>query len=76
MAAKRIPLTVRTRTDRDALAHVGRRGFALENQEAPVGDAGIAAPVVNRTGAVAGPIGPIGVAASAMRLLAPARAAS
>ena len=70
MAAERAPLTGRTRTDREALTralgHVRSRGFAVENQEATVGDAGIAAPVVNRIGAVAGSIGVVG---PAMRLL-------
>ena len=71
MAAERAPLTGRTRTDREALTralgHVRSHGFAVENQEATVGDAGIAAPVVNRIGAVAGSIGVVG---PVMRLLA------
>ena len=71
MAAERAPLTGRTRTDRAALtralAQVRRTGFAIENQEATVGDAGIAAPVINRIGAVAGAIGVMG---PAERLLA------
>ena len=50
IAAERAPLTGRTRTTRaalgQALAQVRRRGYALENQEATVGDAGIAAPIV------------------------------
>jgi DNA-binding IclR family transcriptional regulator len=70
MAAERAPLTGRTRTDREALTralgHVRSRGFAVENQEATVGDAGIAAAVINRIGAVAGSIGVVG---PAMRLL-------
>jgi DNA-binding IclR family transcriptional regulator len=40
----------------------------VENQEATVGDAGIAAPIVNREGVVAGSIGLVG---PAERLLAP-----
>jgi DNA-binding IclR family transcriptional regulator len=72
IAAERAPLTGRTRTTRaalgQALAQVRRRGYALEDQEATVGDAGIAAPIVNREGAVAGAIGLVG---PAERLLAP-----
>jgi DNA-binding IclR family transcriptional regulator len=71
MAAERAPLTGRTRTTRaalgQALAQVRRRGYALENQEATVGDAGIAAPIVSREGTVAGAIGLVG---PAERLLA------
>jgi DNA-binding IclR family transcriptional regulator len=71
LAAERAPLTGRTRTDRAALARalgqVRTRGFALENQEATVGDGGIAAPVIDRIGAVAGAIGVVG---PAERLLA------
>jgi DNA-binding IclR family transcriptional regulator len=37
-----------------------RAGYALENQEATVGDAGIAAPIVSREGTVAGAIGLVG----------------
>jgi DNA-binding IclR family transcriptional regulator len=72
MAAERAPLTGRTKTTRaalgQALAQVRRRGYAIEDQEATVGDAGIAAPVVNREGAVTGSIGVVG---PADRLLAP-----
>jgi DNA-binding IclR family transcriptional regulator len=72
MADERTPLTGRTRTTRAALgqvlAQVRRRGYALEDQEATVGDAGIAAPIVNREGSVAGSIGLVG---PAERLLAP-----
>jgi DNA-binding IclR family transcriptional regulator len=72
MAAERSPLTGRTKTTRaalgQALAQVRRRGYALENQEATVGDAGIAAPIVSREGTVAGAIGLVG---PAERLLAP-----
>lgn len=71
MAAERSPLTGRTKTTRaalgQALARVRRRGYAIEDQEATVGDAGIAAPIVNREGAVAGSIGLVG---PAERLLA------
>jgi DNA-binding IclR family transcriptional regulator len=71
IAAERAPLTGRTRTTRaalgQALAQVRRRGYALENQEATVGDAGIAAPIVSREGTVAGAIGLVG---PAERLLA------
>jgi len=41
----------------------------VEDQEATVGDAGVAAPIVNREGGVAGAIGLVG---PAERLLAPA----
>jgi DNA-binding IclR family transcriptional regulator len=72
LAAERAPLTGRTKTTRaalgQALAQVRRRGYAVENQEATVGDAGIAAPIVNREGVVAGSIGLVG---PAERLLAP-----
>jgi DNA-binding IclR family transcriptional regulator len=36
---------------------VRRRGYAIEDEEATVGDAGIAAPIVNREGSVAGSVG-------------------
>lgn len=66
------PLTGRTKTTRGALgralAGVRRQGYAIEDQEATVGDAGIAAPIVNREGTVAGAIGIVG---PAERLLAP-----
>jgi DNA-binding IclR family transcriptional regulator len=72
MAAERVPLTGRTRTTRaalgQALAQVRRRGYAVEDQEATVGDAGIAAPLLSREGVVAGSIGLVG---PAERLLAP-----
>lgn len=51
---------------RRALAQVRRAGYAVEDQEATVGDAGIAAPVVNREG---DPIGSIGAVGPADRLL-------
>ena len=73
MAGDRIPLTGRTKTARAALsrvlAQVRRQGYAIEDQEATVGDAGIAAPVLGRDGVVAGAIGVVG---AADRLLAPA----
>jgi len=50
--------TGKTKTTRAALgralAQVRQRGYAIEDQEATVGDAGIAAPIVSRDGAVAG----------------------
>jgi DNA-binding IclR family transcriptional regulator len=71
MNAERMPLTGRTKTARaalgQALAQVRRRGYAIEDQEATVGDAGIAAPIVNRDGTVTGSIGLVG---PAERLLA------
>ena len=39
-----------------------RRGYAVENEEATVGDAGIAAPIIGREGVVAGAIGIVGPA--------------
>jgi len=69
----RAPLTGRTKTTRaalgQALAQVRRRGYAIEDQEATVGDAGLAAPVMSRQGTVAGAIGLVG---PAERLLDPA----
>jgi len=66
MAGERTPLTGSTKTTRaalgQALAQVRRRGYAVENQEATVGDAGIAAPIVSRAGTVAGSIGVVGPA--------------
>jgi DNA-binding IclR family transcriptional regulator len=71
MAAERTPLTGRTKTARaalgQALTQVRRRGYAVEDQEATVGDAGLAAPVVTREGVVTGSIGVVG---PATRLLA------
>ncbi len=59
-------LTGRTKTARAALsralAQVRRQGYAVEDQEATVGDAGVAAPIVNRDGVVAGSIGVVGPA--------------
>jgi DNA-binding IclR family transcriptional regulator len=66
LAAQRAALTGRTKTSRaalgQALARVRRRGYAVEDQEATVGDAGIAAPVINGHGLVAGAIGLVGPA--------------
>ncbi len=66
MAGDLAPLTGRTKTTRvalsRALAQVRKDGYALEDQEATVGDAGIAAPIVNRDSAVAGAIGVVGAA--------------
>jgi DNA-binding IclR family transcriptional regulator len=73
LAGDRVPLTGRTKTASTALsrvlAQVRRQGYAVEDQEATVGDAGIAAPVLGRDGVVAGAIGVVG---AADRLLAPA----
>ena len=72
LAADLAPLTGRTKTTRAALnralAKVRQRGHAVEDQEATVGDAGIAAPILSRDGAVAGAIGVVG---PADRLLGP-----
>jgi DNA-binding IclR family transcriptional regulator len=66
------PLTGHTKTTRTALsralAQVRQRGYAVEDQEATVGDAGIAAPILARDGVVAGAIGVVG---AADRLLVP-----
>jgi DNA-binding IclR family transcriptional regulator len=72
MTGPLVSLTGRTKRTRaalgQALAQVRRRGYAVEDQEATVGDAGLAAPIVSREGAVAGAIGLVG---PAERLLAP-----
>jgi DNA-binding IclR family transcriptional regulator len=72
LAGELAPLTGRTKTTRTALnralAQVRQRGYAVEDQEATVGDAGIAAPIMSRDGVVAGAIGVVG---AADRLLAP-----
>ena len=72
MAGDLPSLTGRTKTTRAALgralAQVRRQGYAVEDQEATVGDAGVAAPIVNREGRVAGSIGVVG---PAERLLSP-----
>ncbi len=66
MAQERSALTGRTKTTRaalgQALAQVRRRGYAVENEEATVGDAGIAAAIIGRDGVVAGAIGVVGPA--------------
>jgi DNA-binding IclR family transcriptional regulator len=66
LAEDRIQLTGRTKTTRaslgQVLARVRRRGYAIEDQEATVGDAGIAAPIVSGQGTVAGAIGLVGPA--------------
>jgi DNA-binding IclR family transcriptional regulator len=71
MTADLAPLTGRTKTTRAALsralAQVRKNGYAVEDQEATVGDAGVAAPIMNRHGTVAGAIGVVG---PAERLLA------
>src|SRR5215831_13849815 len=72
MTADLAPLTGRTKTSRAALsralAQVRKNGYAVENEEATVGDAGIAAPIFARHGVVAGAIGVVGAAS---RLLSP-----
>ena len=72
LAGDLAPLTGRTKTTRAALnralAAVRQRGYAIEDQEATVGDAGIAAPILARDDVVAGAIGVVG---AADRLLAP-----
>src|SRR3984957_10548866 len=61
LAADLAPLTGRTKTTRGALgralATVRSAGYAVENEEATVGDAGIAAPILGRDGLAAGAIG-------------------
>ncbi|GAA0234891.1 IclR family transcriptional regulator [Actinomadura nitritigenes] len=44
----------------EQLADVRRTGYAIEDQECALGDAGIAAPVLDRSGEVAGAIGVVG----------------
>jgi DNA-binding IclR family transcriptional regulator len=72
MAGDLVALTGRTKTTRvalsRALAQVRKQGYATEDQEATVGDAGIAAPILGRDQAVAGAIGVVG---AADRLLTP-----
>ena len=72
LAANLVPLTGKTKTTRAALTRalgqVRQRGYAVEDQEATVGDAGIAAPILSRDGVVAGAIGVVG---AADRLLVP-----
>jgi DNA-binding IclR family transcriptional regulator len=66
LAADLAPLTGRTKTSRQALtralAQVRSAGYAVENEEATVGDAGIAAPILGRDDLVAGAIGVVGAA--------------
>jgi len=71
LAGDLAPLTGRTKTSRPALeralAQVRKQGYATEDQEATVGDAGIAAPIMSRDGAVAGSIGVVGPAERVLR---------
>jgi DNA-binding IclR family transcriptional regulator len=57
-------LTGRTITEpaalKDALEKVRQRGYAVEDQEATVGDAGLAAPVYDWSGRVVGALGLVG----------------
>ncbi len=73
LAGDLVQLTGKTKTGRAALnralAQVRQRGYAIEDQEATVGDAGIAAPILARDDVVAGAIGVVG---AADRLLVPA----
>ena len=73
LAGELAPLTGRTKTTRTALnralAQVRQRGYAVEDQEATVGDAGIAAPIVSRDSVVGQSA--IGVVGAADRLLVP-----
>jgi DNA-binding IclR family transcriptional regulator len=59
-------LTGRTLTDpealRRALVDVSERGYAVENQEATLGDAGLAAPVYDWSGRAVGALGIVGPA--------------
>jgi DNA-binding IclR family transcriptional regulator len=59
-------LTGRTVTDpealRQALVAIRERGYAVEDQEATLGDAGIAAPVSDWTGRTVGAVGVVGPA--------------
>jgi DNA-binding IclR family transcriptional regulator len=77
MAGLLRPLTGRTHTTKAgllrAIGKVRASGYAVENQESNVGDAGIAAPIVDRRGISAGSIGIVG---PAERLLTPSRSAS
>jgi DNA-binding IclR family transcriptional regulator len=72
LAGELTPLTGRTRTTKTALnralGQVRQRGYAVEDQEATVSDAGIAAPIRSRDDVVAGAIGVVG---AADRLLEP-----
>jgi DNA-binding IclR family transcriptional regulator len=64
-----LTMTARAELER-ALDEVRRQGYAVEDQELALGDAGIAAPVFSRDGSVTGAVGVVG---SAERLLDPAR---
>jgi DNA-binding IclR family transcriptional regulator len=74
IAAPAPRLTGRTVTDPEALRHAlattRERGFAVEDQEATVGDAGLAAPVSDWSGRV---VGAVGIVGPAERLLDPER---
>ncbi len=74
VAGELTPLTGRTKTTkrgaRPRLAQVRKQGYAIEDQEATVGDAGIAAPILNREGSVAGAIGVVGPAERLMAVSA------
>jgi len=67
-AAKRVPMTKRTVTDlpglRAALANARELGYALNDQEAFVGDISIAAPLLNRAGE---PVGAVNIAVPSPR---------
>lgn len=71
LAGPAVQLTGRTLTEpaalQRALAGVRERGYAVEDQEATVGDAGVAAPVFDWSGRV---VGALGVVGPAERLLA------
>ncbi|MFI6283709.1 IclR family transcriptional regulator [Streptomyces sp. NPDC051018] len=75
LAGELAVLTGTSMTDREALAghldEVLKAGYAIEDQESAIGDAGIASPVFDRSGAVAGAIGIVGPAER--MLAAPAR---
>jgi DNA-binding IclR family transcriptional regulator len=77
LALPRRALTGRTRTDADALrkalAAVADKGVAVENQEANVGDAGIAAAIVDHAGRVVGALGVVGPAERLLQRQARAR---
>jgi DNA-binding IclR family transcriptional regulator len=74
LAGELAPLTGKTKTSRSALSRalnqVRQHGYAVEDSEATVGDAGIAAPIISRDGVVAGAIGVVGATG---RLLGDAR---
>ena len=75
LAEELVPLTGQTKTSRAALTRaltqVRRHGYAVEDQEATVGDGGIAAPIFGRDAVVAGSVGVVG--AVDRLLTAPAR---